>query len=114
MRRAMRTVRPLSEAMSQGVLVHPEVFENGGTFGVENGEFVAGKGMTRDESCFPRYDVGKLPEKGVWLGALKRENMDEARARARRVAEWVVSQEVKDLTSGASEQDRASLVVVCH
>lgn len=117
MKRALRTTQPLAQALGQGVLVNPLMFENGGCYGMNEGEFIPGNGGSAQEikaEFGDGYDTSMLPKEGRWNGAMGREDMSDAIARANLAAAWTMSTKALELTEGNEGGKRAAIVIVCH
>ncbi len=108
--RTLQTAAPLVAALGGGAVCHPDVYEAGGCYHErDGGRDGPGQCLTAEEirERFPGFDTSRLPAEGGWYSG-SWEDDAAGRARGRRVAEWLLSPELKAEVGGKA------LVLVVH
>lgn len=110
MRRALDTTRPLADALGITPQIWLDIHETGGMYlAHENGQRVGYPGITRAEFVADYADwtpPAGLTDAGWWRPERGEETLDEANARARRVAQ--------NLLTMASELPEGNIALVTH
>ncbi len=89
--RSLETTRPIAAATGLRVSIRPDIFEQGGCYsGYKEGEKIGEAGMSRAElgSRYPGWRIDPTIGEHGWWGR-DYELLEEATARARRVAGWI-------------------------